>query len=65
MAFKLPLALEAKLSDNNLENNFSIFKKITGPVPKFLVVKKLNKRTTLADGTKVVAAHTWLTEMKW
>ncbi len=63
---KKPVALiEAKLSDNNLENNFSIFEKITGPVPKFLIVKKLKKSTTLKDGSKVVAAHTWLTEMKW
>ncbi len=63
---KKPVALiEAKLSDNNLDHHFSTFEKITGPVPKFLVVKKLKKKTTLKDGTQVVAAHTWLTEMKW
>lgn len=63
---KKPIALiEAKLSDNNLENNFAIFEKITGPVPKFLIVKKLKKSTTLKDGTKVVAAAKWLSEMQW
>ncbi len=63
---KKPVAmLEAKLSDNNLANAFAIFQKQTGDIPKYILVKNLKKNTTLKDGTKVVAAAEWLSEMKW
>ena len=57
--------IEAKLSDNNLDNAFSIFQKQTGDIPKYILVKNLKRNTTLKDGTKVVSAAEWLAEMKW
>ena len=57
--------IEAKLSDNNLDNAFSIFQKQTGDIPKYILVKNLKRSTTLKDGTKVVSAAEWLAEMKW
>ncbi len=57
--------IEAKLSDNNLDNAFSIFQKQTGDIPKYMLVKNLKRNTTLKDGTKVVSAAEWLAEMKW
>jgi uncharacterized protein len=63
---KKPVAmLECKLSDNSLDNSFSIFEKFTGEIPKYLIIKNLKKETTLKNGAKVVLASDWLAQMKW
>lgn len=63
---KKPVAMiEAKLSDNNLTNAFSIFQKQTGDIPKYILVKNLKKNTTMKDGAKVVSAAEWLARMEW
>lgn len=63
---KKPVAmLEAKLSDSNFDQDFSIFEKQTGSIPKYLLVKNLKKNTTLKDGSMVVSAAEWLSKMEW
>lgn len=57
--------LEAKLSDSNFDQDFSIFEKQTGSIPKYLLVKNLKKKTSLKDGTIVVSAAEWLSKMEW
>lgn len=59
------LMIEAKLSDNNLENSFHIFEKALGPIPKILLVKKLDREFTHKSGARVMKASPWLAKMSF
>ena len=59
------LMIECKFSDKNLEYHFAAFEKSLGPVPKIILVYHLRRETTLKDGTRIVAAHKWLSEMNF
>lgn len=57
------LMIEAKLSDNNLDNSFHNFEKGLGNVPKIILVKKLDRSFTQKDGTRVTKASDWLSKL--
>ncbi len=57
------LMLEVKWADSQRSNNFMLFDRHLGKIPKVQIVRKLDQETTYPDGTEIRQAHTWLEKM--
>lgn len=57
------LMIEVKWSDSDRSPNFSFFGKNFKEVRKIQVVKELDREKTYPDGTQILTAHNWLSEI--